>query len=148
MAHINYLDRYFKRPYFISIREKFNEKIFKKIRNKVIRQFNSPIRKKFCGAVISNNYTTDFFRIKFVKELNKYKPLDFGGKVYNNVGYVKDKIKFLNSYKFSIAMENTEGDGYLSEKIFQSFLSGTIPIYYGDYLLDEYINLKSLILIG
>ena len=71
-----------------------------------------------------------------------------GGKYLNNIeGPVKDKIKFLSSYKFSIAMENSEGDGYLSEKIIDSFISGTIPIYYGDYILDEYINPKALILI-
>ena len=70
-----------------------------------------------------------------------------GGKYKNNVGYIPDKMKFLSSYKFSIAMENTNGDGYLSEKVIQSFLAGTIPIYYGDYMADEYINLKSLILI-
>ena len=58
------------------------------------------------------------------------------------------KIKLnLSHYKFSIAMENSDGDGYLSEKIIDSFLAGTIPIYYGDYLLDEFINPKSYILI-
>lgn len=62
-------------------------------------------------------------------------------------GRVKDKIKFLSSYKFSLAMENSNGDGYISEKIFQSLISGTIPIYYGDYLIDEYINPKTYILI-
>jgi len=71
-----------------------------------------------------------------------------GGKFLNNVGGpVKDKIKFLSSYKFSISMENSEGDGYISEKIIDSFISGTIPIYYGDYTIDEYINPKALILI-
>lgn len=71
-----------------------------------------------------------------------------GGAFKNNVGgRVKDKIQFLTSYKFSIAMENSGSDGYLSEKIMQSFLSGTIPIYYGDYMLDEYFNPKSFILI-
>ena len=71
-----------------------------------------------------------------------------GGKFKNNInGPVKDKIKFLNLYKFSIAMENSEGDGYLSEKIIHSFLAGNIPIYYGDYMIDEYINIKSFILI-
>ena len=71
-----------------------------------------------------------------------------GGIYKNNVGgRVKDKIKFLTSYKFSIAMENSEGNGYLSEKIIQSFVSGTIPIYYGDYMLDEYFNPRSYILI-
>ena len=44
-------------------------------------------------------------------------------------------------------MENTEGDGYISEKIYDSFISGTIPIYYGDYTVDEYINPKAFILI-
>jgi hypothetical protein len=71
-----------------------------------------------------------------------------GGRFLNNVdGPVKDKIQFLSSYKFSIAMENSEGDGYVSEKIFDSFISGTIPIYFGDYTVDEYINPKSFILI-
>ena len=44
-------------------------------------------------------------------------------------------------------MENSSGDGYNSEKILQSFLSGTIPIYYGDYMIDEIYNPKSFILI-
>ena len=71
-----------------------------------------------------------------------------GGRCYNNMnGRVIDKIKFFNEYKFSIAMENSEGDGYISEKIVDSFRGGTIPIYYGDYLVDEYINPKTYILI-
>ena len=70
-----------------------------------------------------------------------------GGKYHNNVGIISNKIEFLSSYKFSLAMENTEGDGYSSEKIIESFVSGTIPIYYGDYMIEEYINPKSFILI-
>ena len=71
-----------------------------------------------------------------------------GGKYNNNVGgRVQDKISFLSQYKFSISMENSEADGYTSEKIFDSFLAGTIPIYYGDYMIDEFINPKSFILI-
>ena len=45
-------------------------------------------------------------------------------------------------------MENSNGDGYISEKIIESFLAGTIPIYYGDYMVDEYINPKAYILIN
>ena len=59
----------------------------------------------------------------------------------------KDKNKFFSSYKFSLAMENSNGDRYISEKLVESFISGTIPIYYGDYLIDEYINPRSFILI-
>ena len=71
-----------------------------------------------------------------------------GGQFNNNINKsVINKKQFLSSYKFSIAMENSEGDGYISEKIVDSFISGTIPIYYGDYMIDEYINPKSFILI-
>ena len=44
-------------------------------------------------------------------------------------------------------MENSKGDGYISEKIIDSFIAGTIPIYYGDYMLDEFINPKTYMLI-
>lgn len=110
--------------------------------------YKSTIKKKFCGAVISNAKSTNGFRIKFIKEINKYKKVDMGGKFMNNIGGpVKNKTEFLSSYKFSIAMENTEGQGYISEKILDSFLAGTIPIYYGGYMIDEFINPKSFILI-
>ena len=140
-AHINYLDRYFKYSIFLWQ----NYKNINKIRKKVL---NSPIRSKFCGALISNGKNSDNFRLEFINELNKYKKVDMGGRYNNSIGYVvKNKNKFLSSYKFSIAMENTNGDGYISEKIIHSFISGTIPIYYGDYMIDEYINPKSYILI-
>ena len=141
--NINYLDRYFrnKRKYFIN----FNRKRFETIRRKAFRK---KIRKKFCAGVISNLNSTDGFRIKFINELSKYKKVDMGGIYKNNVGgIVRNKIRFLSAYKFSIAMENSEGQGYISEKIFDSFIAGTIPIYYGGYMLDEFINPKSYILI-
>ena len=146
-AHINYLDRYFTLP-FCFIR-KLNETKginYWEIRNKVLQ---NP-RKKFCAAVISSSQVlfNDFFRLEFIDELNKYKIVDMGGIVRNNVGgRVKDKLEFLRQYKFSIAMENTEADGYSSEKIIDSFIAGTIPIYYGNYMIDEYFNPKALILI-
>ena len=106
-------------------------------------------RTKFCVAVISNNSSSDNFRLNFINQLNKYKKVDMAGKVFNNIGkIIENKIEFLSSYKFSIAMENSNGDGYLSEKIIDSFISGTIPIYYGDYMVDEYINPKAYILIN
>ena len=97
-----------------------------------------------------SNYKVDSFRIKFIKELSKYKKIDIGSKrkKLNNIGrQIINKREFLSSYKFSIAMENSEGDGYISEKIVDAFLAGTIPIYYGDYMIDEFINPKTYILI-
>ena len=142
--HIHYLDRYFKFPYFLNYLGLFKYSDFEKIKEEVL---NRNIRKKFCAAVISNSQFTDYFRLDFINELSKYKTIDMGGKYKNNVGNIENKIEFLKSYKFSIAMENTEGDGYVTEKIIESFIAGTIPIYYGDYTVDEFINPKSFILI-
>ena len=136
--HINYLDRYFKHSIFL--RMNFNN--INKIREKVLKQ---PVRNYFCAAVISN---CNGYRLKFIERLNKYKKVDMGGRCRNNIKRrVVNKIEFISKYKFSIAMENSRGDGYLSEKIVESFRAGTIPIYYGDYLLDEFINPKTYILI-
>ena len=87
--------------------------------------------------------------MSFINKLNKYKKVDLEGKckLNNKFRNIKNKIEFLSNYKFSIAMENSDGDGYISEKIFDSFLAGTIPIYYGDYMIDEFINPKTYILI-
>ena len=146
-AHISYLDRYFMLPFcFLSKLNRTKHLNFEKIRNEVIKK----PRKKFCVAAISqiSPKFTDFFRLNFIEELNKYKKIDMGGKYNNNIdGPIKNKIEFFKDYKFSIAMENTNGDGYISEKIIDSFISGTIPIYYGSYMIDEYINPKSYILI-
>ena len=142
-AHIMYLDRYFKYPYFIRILNKIRRY---DIKNRINKEDIK--NKKFCAAVISSNHSSEYFRFDFINKLNKYKKIDMGGRAFNNVGgRVKDKIKFLSSYKFSFAMENTKGDGYVSEKIIDSFLAGTIPIYYGDYMVDEYINPKAFILV-
>ena len=136
---INYLDRYFKMNIFLW--ENLDE-----IDKKRLEVINNPIRKKFCGAAISN--CNGLFRLDFIDKLNNYKKIGMGGGCLNNIGArIKDKINFLSEYKFSIAMENSEGDGYISEKIADSFRAGTIPIYYGDYLIDEYINPKTYILI-
>lgn len=139
--HVKHLDKYFTIPWYLMIR--INETLYKTIRDKVLI---SPKRTKFCAAVISDPLGN--FRNLFIEELNRYKKVDMGGSFKNNVGgKVKNKISFLEDYKFSIAMENSEADGYTSEKIHESFISGTIPIYFGNYLVDEFYNPKSFILV-
>ena len=142
-SHISYLDRYIRVPALIRSLYYFKRSFLNLPRLYAIKH----PRKKFCGAVISNCEIWTRFRLNFIRELNKYKKIDIGGKCNKKVGKIKNKIIFLSKYKFSIAMENSEADGYVSEKIIDSFESGTIPIYYGDYTVDEFINPNSLILI-
>lgn len=45
--------------------------------------------------------------------------------------YQNDILKYLQQCQFNICFENTNSAGYVTEKIFQSLLSGSIPIYWG-----------------
>ena len=81
-------------------------------------------------------------RIAFFKVLSKYKKVDSVGSVLNNNGnvYIKDKMEFINTYKFTIAFENSSYPGYSTEKLIQPLLQGSIPIYWGDTEIERDIN--------
>ena len=53
-----------------------------------------------------------------------------------------DKYK---DYKFVIAMENKQVDGYVTEKILNAFYSGAIPIYWGSKNINDFFNKKAFI---
>ncbi len=98
------------------------------------RKISKPIKfkkaKKFCSLLVSNGgqWRDEAFRI-----LNTYKRVDSGGAWENNLGYrVKDKQKWLEQYKFNLCFENSSYPGYLTEKLFDAFSAGCIPIYWGD----------------
>jgi alpha(1,3/1,4) fucosyltransferase len=46
-------------------------------------------------------------------------------------GPVAEKLETLSRYRFSLCLENSIFEGYVSEKIFDCFFTGTIPIYLG-----------------
>jgi hypothetical protein len=98
----------------------------------------------FCNFIYSNpNCET---RNKFFKQLSKYKKVDSAGRLYNNVGRpIKDKLKFMSDYKFTIAFENESAKGYTTEKIFEPMLVNSIPIYWGNPHVDKDFNAKSFI---
>lgn len=55
-------------------------------------------------------------------------------------GTVRDKREVLRRSKFSYCYENTRGpDNYITEKIFDSLLSGCVPVYWGAENVLEHI---------
>lgn len=46
-------------------------------------------------------------------------------------GRISDKLKTVSEYKFSLCFENSIYPGWVSEKIFDCFAAGSIPIYFG-----------------
>lgn len=71
-----------------------------------------------------------------------YKKVDCPGKVLHNVdipelggrfakNWNEAKRKVIGRYKFLISFENTNTDGYITEKLVDAFASNTVPIYWG-----------------
>jgi hypothetical protein len=106
-------------------------------------------KSKFCNFLYGNsnvNMQGVRDRIEFFKKLSEYKHVDSGGPVLNNIGYtVQDKNKWLSDYKFTIAFENQYHNGYTTEKIIYTFLSGSLPIYKGNPMINLDFNSGSFL---
>ncbi len=74
-------------------------------------------------------------RFNLVEKLLKVKKLS----VYRGEIPVNEKNSVLAKYKFCLCFENTSAPGYITEKIFDCFASGTVPIYKGAPNISKYI---------
>lgn len=134
--YITFGDRYLRYPLYLTYTEALDRMLTK--HEQVEEQLKHKTR--FCTFVCSNNRGSDA-RLRFFEALNSKKHVDSGGKLCNNVGGpVADKLAFQSESRFSMAFENTCQPGYTTEKIVESFASGTIPIYYGDPRVAEEFN--------
>ncbi|MCO5287774.1 MAG: glycosyltransferase family 10 [Chitinophagaceae bacterium] len=99
---------------------------------------------KFACMVVSNGACKE--RNQFFEMLNRYKKVDSGGKYLNNVGGpVKDKVEFIKEYKFVLAFENSSYPGYTTEKIVEPMLVNSLPIYWGNPVINRDFNPKSFV---
>ncbi len=80
-------------------------------------------------------------RDKFMRRIGRLRTQLFGYKPFPNWrGEVKFKSTILSNAKFSYCYENVKDlPNYITEKIFDSFLSGCVPIYWGANNVHEYI---------
>lgn len=58
---------------------------------------------------------------------------------------IDDKDLVVSQYQFALCFENTIYPGYVTEKIFDCFLSQCIPVYYGAPNIDEYVPANTFI---
>lgn len=58
---------------------------------------------------------------------------------------VEDKLETLRHYRFALCFENCVFPGYVTEKVFDCFLSGCIPIYLGAPDITDFIPKESFI---
>jgi len=106
---------------------------------------------KFCAFVVGNyNRKKNHNRVAFFEKLSKYKRVDSGGRLFNNIGGPipggsPGKIDFLRNYKFNIAFENRSLPGYTTEKIYEPMAARCLPIYWGNPCIHEEFNPKSFL---
>jgi hypothetical protein len=61
------------------------------------------------------------------------------------LGTCESKLQVLKAHRFSLCFENTEMPGYITEKMIDCFVSGTIPVYRGAPDVSDYIPAGSFI---
>ena len=60
-------------------------------------------------------------------------------------GACESKLEVLSQYKYSLCYENMPMAGYVTEKIFDCFYAGTVPIYLGATDVDKYVPVGSFV---
>ena len=117
------------------------------------RRSEDDIEKKqgFCSFVVRNPNCER--RNQFFHKLNQYKKIDSGGPLFNNIGRVLDygdaamkaKLEWLPNYKFNICFENSSYPGYTTEKLYEAYIGGTIPIYWGSPTIEVDFNPRAFL---
>ena len=100
---------------------------------------NIPAKTKAFSWIVGNarDLPGHLKRLSFLKFIQKNMPQDID--LYGRaVQYIDDKWDALAPYRYSLAIENTRGPDYWTEKLADCFLTWTIPIYYGCTNLEEY----------
>lgn len=105
------------------------------------------LKRDFCSFVVTNGGART--RREFFKALSKRRFVASGGRFENNVGDIGAsttcKHNFIQKYKFNLACENASSPYYSTEKLFQAFAAQTIPIYWGDSRIKDWVNPKAMI---
>ncbi len=136
--YLRFQDRYYRLPLYL-ITQFYSDKEIALMPDPADFTVHAPFTRDdlarktgFCSFVYSN-YMGDGAREEFFRKLNAYKKVSSGGKYLNNIGGpVENKLDFELSHKFSIAFENSSRSGYTTEKLVNSLVARTIPIYWGN----------------
>ena len=98
------------------------------------RDVSPSARPGFCCAVIRN---PDPVRLRAIKELSEIGKVDVYGRYAGRP--VPSKYELFNRYRFALCFENDLYPGYVTEKVFDAWTAGAIPVYWG---LDAADNLN------
>jgi hypothetical protein len=113
-----------------------------------LMNINSIKKTKLLSIVVSNKTLTKGHRkrLEFCLELKEKlgDKVDLFGRGFNDF---EDKWDVIAPYKYSIAIENSIEDDWITEKLGDCYTSHTFPFYYGAPNVDAYYNPMSYELI-
>ncbi len=136
--------------------------------NKIPENLNFDLSKKnkLCTMIASNKFKSHPLelyteRVKAIRWLEQNHPEDFdlygfGWDRFSTKllkpeypsykGSVKSKKEIYEKYKFAICYENAKDiPGYTTEKIFDCFFAGCVPVYWGAPNITEYIPIDTFV---
>ena len=119
-----------------------NDNILTYIQNKYNE--NTKKQKNIFGSVIAR-HDRGGQRTIICNELSKFGDIKAPGTYRKNTQRIgpthHDKIQYISNGYYNICPENSQYEGYFTEKIFQAFEGGTIPLYWAvDLPEPEIIN--------
>lgn len=111
-----------------------------------------PNKTDFCSLICKHG-GDDNLRGRMFDEISQIAPVMCAGKFNHNDDrlwkeFGNSKFRYLSNFKFTICPENSNRTGYVTEKLFEAFQAGAIPIYWGSDNNPEkgLINPSSVIL--
>lgn len=110
-----------------------------------LKSMQRPDKKKNLSWITSNLAIFPGHRVRmaFLDYLrSRNLDMDLYGK---GINFIQDKWDGLAPYRYSLAIENSSGPEYWTEKLADCFLSWTVPIYYGCANLEDYFPAESFI---
>jgi hypothetical protein len=144
-------DNYYYIPYYVfantykQFLERMNKTDFN-INRKFLAYCNSncvEIRENLVTLIAEYDNTNDVYAIGNCKgKSDKINIINVENKDHSY------NYKIYEDYNFVIAMENSDLNGYVTEKIMNVFLAGSIPIYWGTKYIKEIFNEKAFIYVN
>lgn len=126
---------------------KFHYPVMYKMKKEIV-----PFQEKKLLCMICRNKSSDYpdeiysLRRRAIEHFENSGEFDLYGYGWEGAGLlcyqgsIPDKYKVLREYRFSLCFENTQNiNGYITEKIFDCFHVGSIPVYLGASNVTDYI---------
>lgn len=100
-------------------------------------------KSKLCSIIFSANRSTEGHILRHLV-FDKYKNY-FDGYKGPDTPRAHDKGPWQNDFCFSVVIENSRQPHYFTEKLTECMLSGTVPIYWGCPTVDQFFDMKGII---